>query len=154
MYCSEKSIHSFLRSFRECLVDDFWVRYQTTKNGFFTYRILSKEGMFLLTLASLLDGYDYIDSWAHVCIPVCTMLAWGVCTFGCIQGWTGECAPRLKACGFQVESVLWTTCGPTVNSVSLCCPAAPTRGYPSVENLIAMHFQALFSTDVGGANFQ
>lgn len=95
--------------------------------------------MFLLTLASLLAGCDCINSRARVHIPMDTRLD------------PGSCAHVLKTWSFQVSSVLWATCDTTVNSVSLCCPAAPTRGYPSVENLSAMHFQAVFSTNVGGA---
>lgn len=83
MYCHEKSIHSFLHSFRERLVDIFfgWGTKENTKSGFFTYRILRKEGMFLLTLASLLAGCDCINSWARVHIPMYTRLAGEFCSY-------------------------------------------------------------------------
>lgn len=53
----------------------------------------------------------------------------------------------------QVQSVVFATPVTPLATVGVCL-LAPTRGTRSVENLSAKHFKIVFSTTVGGADFQ
>lgn len=86
---------------------------------------------------------DYINKLVLAHIPLWIALSWGVVVM-CEE----LCSLRL---GLKLLPPVtpWSTVGVCV----LHCELLP-RGTPSVENLSTVHFQTVFSTNVGGADFQ